>query len=254
MKLKYYLRGIGIGVVVTAIIMGIALGGRKQELSDSEIRQRALELGMVDGDSSGTLSEYASGAADLSASSNIVVEEVEDDTAASAGSEDSEEDTAVASTTASASDEKTNVASSKDTATSSSETTSTDNAADSSESTIESSASEDAATQETSTMTSIAATAASESTAETVTAADGTELVVTENENTGTKYVTVTIPGGLGSDAVCSILQNAGLVDSATTFNRFLIDKGLDRYIRSGTKKIPEGATYDEIAEIICRK
>lgn len=48
MKLKYYLRGLGIGVIVTALLMGIALSGRKETLSDDEIRQRALELGMSD--------------------------------------------------------------------------------------------------------------------------------------------------------------------------------------------------------------
>lgn len=48
MKLKYYLRGLGIGVVVTALLMGIALSGRKETLTDDEIRQRALELGMSD--------------------------------------------------------------------------------------------------------------------------------------------------------------------------------------------------------------
>ena len=262
MKLKVYLRGFGIGVIVTAIIMGIALGGRKQELSDSEIRQRALELGMVDGDASGTLSEYASSASAISASTSIVVEEVDEDAADAASSGDSNEDTAVASTTAASDDEKNAVATSKTTATSTAEATkelaTSDNieSAETTENTeaVTDNTTSEAATSETSTLTSIAATTASESAAETVTAADGTELEVTENENTGTKYVTVSIPGGLGSDAVCSILQNAGLIDSATTFNRFLIDKGLDRYIRSGTKKIPEGATYDEIAEIICRK
>lgn len=50
MKLRYYLRGLGIGVFVTALLMGIALKDR-QPLSDAEIRVRAMELGMVDGDS-----------------------------------------------------------------------------------------------------------------------------------------------------------------------------------------------------------
>lgn len=49
MKLRYYLRGLGIGMIVTALLMGIAL--KKQPLSDAEIRVRAMELGMVDGDS-----------------------------------------------------------------------------------------------------------------------------------------------------------------------------------------------------------
>jgi len=48
MKLKTYLRGLGIGIIVTTIVMAIALGGRKEELSDEEIVVRAKRLGMVE--------------------------------------------------------------------------------------------------------------------------------------------------------------------------------------------------------------
>ncbi len=48
MNLKYYLRGLGIGIVVTAIIMGIAFGGKEQELSNEEIKERARALGMTE--------------------------------------------------------------------------------------------------------------------------------------------------------------------------------------------------------------
>ena len=47
MERKYYLRGLGIGIVVTAIIMGIATSG-KREMTDEEIIARAKELGMVE--------------------------------------------------------------------------------------------------------------------------------------------------------------------------------------------------------------
>ena len=46
MKLKYYLRGLGIGIIVTAVIMGIVSG--KKTLSDREIKERAATLGMVE--------------------------------------------------------------------------------------------------------------------------------------------------------------------------------------------------------------
>ena len=48
MKLKYYLRGLGIGILVTAVIMGVTQGSRKETLSDREIRKRAAALGMVE--------------------------------------------------------------------------------------------------------------------------------------------------------------------------------------------------------------
>lgn len=47
MKLKYFLRGLGSGVVVTALILSIAHGGNKETMSDQEIIKRAEQLGMV---------------------------------------------------------------------------------------------------------------------------------------------------------------------------------------------------------------
>lgn len=48
MKLKYYLRGLGIGVIVTTIILAIALGRKPEALTDAQIKERAAELGMVE--------------------------------------------------------------------------------------------------------------------------------------------------------------------------------------------------------------
>ena len=48
MKLKYYMRGVGIGIVVTALLMGFAISKQKEPMSDDEIRQRALEMGMIE--------------------------------------------------------------------------------------------------------------------------------------------------------------------------------------------------------------
>ncbi|MCR5832308.1 MAG: hypothetical protein K6G67_09245, partial [Lachnospiraceae bacterium] len=51
MKLKYYLRGLGIGVAVTAIVMGLALSkNTKGSMTDEEVKARAAELGMVEED------------------------------------------------------------------------------------------------------------------------------------------------------------------------------------------------------------
>ena len=52
MKLKYYLRGLGIGMIVTALILGISFSNRQDQTSqimtDDQIREREAELGMVD--------------------------------------------------------------------------------------------------------------------------------------------------------------------------------------------------------------
>lgn len=49
MKLRYQMRGLGIGMIVTALLMGVT--AEKVPLSDAEIRTRAAELGMVESDS-----------------------------------------------------------------------------------------------------------------------------------------------------------------------------------------------------------
>lgn len=52
MKLQYYLRGLGIGMAVTALILGISFSARQEQaaqtLTDDQIKERAAELGMVD--------------------------------------------------------------------------------------------------------------------------------------------------------------------------------------------------------------
>lgn len=49
MKLKYYLRGLGIGMVVTVLILGLAPGKPGDSaMTDAQIIARAKELGMVE--------------------------------------------------------------------------------------------------------------------------------------------------------------------------------------------------------------
>lgn len=50
MEKKYYFRGLGLGIIVTAVIMGIALsgGGKTSEMTDDEVIARARELGMTE--------------------------------------------------------------------------------------------------------------------------------------------------------------------------------------------------------------
>ena len=57
MKLKYYLRGLGIGIIVTTLVLMVAFSGKKEKLSDQEIMQRAEQLGMVMADEGQTETE-----------------------------------------------------------------------------------------------------------------------------------------------------------------------------------------------------
>ena len=57
MKLKYYLRGLAVGILVTTIILAISFSQTKKELSDQEVINRAKQLGMVMADS-GKIEDY----------------------------------------------------------------------------------------------------------------------------------------------------------------------------------------------------
>ena len=47
MKLKYYLRGLGIGIAVTTVFLSVYLAGQNK-LSEEEIISRAKKLGMIE--------------------------------------------------------------------------------------------------------------------------------------------------------------------------------------------------------------
>ena len=57
MRMKYYLRGMGIGIMGSVLIFMVALIFYKPNLSDNEVIKRAEELGMVMADDQGTISE-----------------------------------------------------------------------------------------------------------------------------------------------------------------------------------------------------
>ena len=57
MKLKYYLRGLAVGILDTTIILAISVSQTKKELSDQEVINRAKQLGMVMADS-GKIEDY----------------------------------------------------------------------------------------------------------------------------------------------------------------------------------------------------
>ena len=69
MKLKYYLRGLGIGIAVTALVLMLA-GGGNESLTDEEIIERAKELGMVE---SVTLSQLST----ENVSEDVIIEDSE---------------------------------------------------------------------------------------------------------------------------------------------------------------------------------
>lgn len=47
MKLKYYLRGLGIGIIVTTIILVSCFSMQKPKMTDAQIIEKASQLGMI---------------------------------------------------------------------------------------------------------------------------------------------------------------------------------------------------------------
>lgn len=72
MRLKYYLRGLGLGIIFAVIIMMIGFHDNKQSMSDTEIIEKAKTLGMVEAKNiSGTVAdEYNSEKNDSSATNS----------------------------------------------------------------------------------------------------------------------------------------------------------------------------------------
>lgn len=66
------------------------------------------------------------------------------------------------------------------------------------------------------------------------------------------KKVTITIQSGQYSESVSAACEQAGLVKSATEFNKYLCDNGYSNKLRVGDHEIAMGASYYEIAKALC--
>lgn len=62
------------------------------------------------------------------------------------------------------------------------------------------------------------------------------------------------ISGGEYSDVICQKLKEAGLIDDADAYNKFLVEENYDNFINPGVYDIPKNATYEEIAVLLTTK
>ena len=229
MERKYYLRGLGLGIVVTAIIMGVALPGRRR-MTDEQIIARAKELGMVENT---LLSEEAAGDAengDAAEGGNANAEGAADGDAAAEEEQGREaEDGSVVDDTAAG-----DTAAEDDTA---GEQTDADGTAQEQDAAGGSAADDDAAAEE----------------------EQGRD---TEDDNTvddaaaagnasGTGSVVITIRGGDSSYTVAKKLEDLGVVASASAYDTYLCGHGYDKRLRTGTFSIPADADEEQIARIV---
>ena len=190
MKLRYYMRGLGIGILVTAILMGVTLDGKTEKLTDEEIIARAQALGME--------KKYES----------MVLSETAPETEPEAVSEN-EPESGIPKTEEVASEEI---------------------------------VSEEIAPEETGTEMAPEIEVIEET-------SDEEAETVAEEEPAETLQITV--KGGDGSQTVARKLAEAGLVEDAKAYDKYLCNNGYDKRICTGTHTIPVGASEEEIAKII---
>lgn len=227
MEKKYYFRGLGLGIIVTAVIMGIALsdGGKKEKMTDDEVIARAKELGMIE---DSTLLE-AAGEEDAeegqeAAETPPVQKEnaVKKDIAVAKEKEEAEEkpvpvpdeEKPVVGTPESL-EEKENKAA-------------------------------DGEKSETDT-----GKKPSGNTNEMTKQDEDNPKPETETKPVKDTAKSVTISSGDGSYTVAKKLADAGVVGSADAYDDFLCANGYDKKLRPGTFKIPSGASEEQIARIV---
>ena len=220
MERRYYLRGLGLGILITAIIMGAAQrGGGK--MSDEEVRQRARELGMIENT---VLSEsVAEPEADAEqAEMDVAAAEEKSEEAAPADTEAVTEDTQEAAADEQDTQEQTDAEDSQEQADAVDAQTEPEQA--------------DAADEQTASEEETEQSTGAQS--ETKTAASGEAQIFM-------------IDKGDSSVSVAQKLEQAGLISSAASYDRFLCDNGYDKKIRAGEYTIPADAGDEQIARII---
>ncbi len=248
MGLRLYLRGLGLGIMVTALLMGYTLGNRKETLTDAEIKARAAGLGMVE-EGKTLINPSVTGVAkedeaDTEKPDNIdLSEESEDTPAEEPGNDPAYEAQAEENEPVSGEDEtvpgeaeegvngesvhELNVSGTLDTA-------------------EEAPAIPSPLPEETKQETgSVDENPGSEA----LPAASGTEEKA--DVFATSKDARITIRSGSDSSEAAKQLERAGVVDSAEKFDEYLISRRIDRFVGAGSFEIPSGADYRRIAQII---
>ena len=227
MKLRYYLRGLGIGIVITAFLMGFTKGSAKETLSDDEIIARAEKLGMVQSSVlSSDLNHEEQGEDGVTVSYNTALDE--SDIAAlpdSAGADQTGDAAGVVDTEA------------------------TDKTADAAD-TVDSEKVADAAGDSEKVADATGASEGGTKASDTDVADNSTKAT----DTTGATTITVTINSGDGSDTVARRLAELGVITDAGDFDRYLCQNGYDKKLATGNHEINAGAGYQEIAEILIKR
>ena len=243
MERKYYLRGLGLGIIITAIIMGFAAKGRPA-MTDEEIMQRAKELGMIENT---MLAEPVQETAPADTAKASDEKTVNTETAKPSGT-DTKTDTAKTTDTETESDtaKTADTEAKTDTAKPSDAETKLDTAKasdiEAKTDTVKASDSE--------TKSDTAKPTDAEAKADTTESSD-TETNTDTTKPSATGAQSITIVNGDSSVSVAAKLEQAGLISSASSYDSYLCSNGYDKKIRPGDYSIPADAGDEEIARII---
>lgn len=245
MKLKYLLRGIGIGAVLAAAIMYFMYGKSDKVLSDDDIMARARELGMM------TVSEFQAKELNslkdkLPEASEIKQDEKKEITdekdkssdikdtpsneGGKAGSSANEGNKAGKAT-----DKERDKAGASKEGNTEAKQTDTESAKDGS--------AKDDKTEATDSGNGAAETGNAQKTDVTTKPAEKSPKVKLTSGK-----VTFSVTSGMSSETVAVSLKSLGLVDDSREFNKYLVNNGYAARIKIGTFELQKGQSYAEIA------
>ena len=217
MKRKYFSRGLGLGILVTALLFAFGLLFYKPSLSDEEIKARATLLGMTETSDRRTSSETSASTSSASSSSSSEGTSSASSSAAPASSAEPETSATSAEPTPKTSEEPAPVQPEP--------------------------SKEEPSQPEPSEPTPTVPDTPSEPT-----------VPDTPGGNPGTGdtgLLSVTIYPQDSSLKVSENLYRAGIIDDPVSFNRYLESNGYDYNIQTGTFWISPNASYDTIAHAI---
>lgn len=229
MKRKYFLRGLGIGIFVTALLFTIALLLAPPAMSDARIKKEARKLGMVEADAveEQPLDELPVENADEATEKKVkeTAEKVEEKAgAAKSSKKQADEDKKTSDENKSQEDAKKAEAEAKK----------EEAEAKKQQANEAKSSAEDQLEEAKKTVQSAA-----------------TQSGLPSPEQTPGKEVTFVVESGQNSYTVSANLYKAGLVDDATQFDRYLEQHNYDNQVQNGTFSIKEGSTYEDIAKTL---
>lgn len=236
MERKHYLRGLGLGIIVTALLMG-AFVKSGDTMTDEEVIERAKQLGMIED----TLLVEAAQEPETEAEAEDTEAPDSKETASEIESEKMEsEETELEETESKESDAE--------------ETDSKESKSDTEKADSEVSDSKASDLKESESETPEPESSEAEAPASENAASEQASPVVEEETDADTQQpsdAVITIVSGDSSVSVASKLQQAGIISSVASYDAYLCSNGYDKKIRTGTYTIPADAGDEEIARII---